>query len=98
MLKLKFWILTFLCPIEFNGTECCDCNKTTYIKDYFETKTDLETKLTTSNYNSLYGLSGWYWSSSQFYTNYAWCATFTSGLMDYNLVYSGYYVRLGATF
>ena len=30
--------------------------------DYFTNKTDLETKLTTSNYNSLYGLSGWYWS------------------------------------
>ena len=28
--------------IEFNGTECCDCNKTTYIKDYFETKSHLE--------------------------------------------------------
>ena len=27
---------------EFNGTECCDCNKTSYIKVYFEEKTHLE--------------------------------------------------------
>ena len=27
---------------EFNGTESCNCNKPTYIKDYFETKTHLE--------------------------------------------------------
>jgi capping protein beta len=27
---------------EFNGTECCDCNKTTFIKDFFEAKTHLE--------------------------------------------------------
>ena len=27
---------------EFNGTENCDCNKSTYIKDYFENKTHLE--------------------------------------------------------
>ena len=27
---------------EFNGTENCNCNKATFIKDYFETKTHLE--------------------------------------------------------
>jgi len=27
---------------EFNGTESCSCNKPTFIKDYFETKTHLE--------------------------------------------------------
>ena len=66
--------------------------------DYFKNKTDLETKLTKSNYNSLYGLSKWYWSSSQFDTNYAWGASFNSGCMNNYYVGNTRYVRLGATF
>ena len=66
--------------------------------DYFTNKTDLETKLTTSNYNSLYRLSGYYWSSSQGNAGYAWSVYFSSGYMNSDIVYSDLYVRLGATF
>ena len=66
--------------------------------DYFTNKTDLETKLTTSNYNSLYELSGWYWSSSQFDTYDAWGVLFSSGVMNFNYVNYFSFVRLGATF
>ena len=66
--------------------------------DYFTSKTDLETKLTTSNYNSLYGLSRWYWSSSQHLAYYAWRALFGRGYMLNSDVTNDNYVRLGATF
>ena len=66
--------------------------------DYFTNKTDLETKLTTSNYDITYGLSGYYWSSSQRYTGSAWVVGFDDGLMDYDYVNSNYDVRLGVTF
>ena len=66
--------------------------------DYFTNKTDLETKLTTSNYNSLYGLSGWYWSSSQSGTGHAWSAAFVYGTMGGSYVVDYDSVRLGATF
>ena len=65
--------------------------------DYFTNKTDLETKLTTSNY-STFGLSGWYWSSSQYDTYYAWGANFSRGYMTPNIVYGNYCVRFGVTF
>ena len=66
--------------------------------DYFTNKTDLETKLTTSNYNSIYGLSNYYWSSSQGDAYTAWGAGFYDGTMsNYGVDFSNY-VRLGATF
>ena len=66
--------------------------------DYFTNKTDLETKLTTSNYNITYGLSGYYWSSSQYGTYSAWSAYFSIGDMGHNGVDGNSYVRLCATF
>ena len=66
--------------------------------DYFTNNERVETKLTTSNYNSLYGLSNWYWSSSQYDTGYAWSASFHGGSMSNDGVSIGTYVRLGATF
>ena len=66
--------------------------------DYFTNKTDLETKLTTSNYNITYGLSGYYWSSSQHTAYTAWYAYFNSGRVLDNYVDILHYVRLGATF
>ena len=50
------------------------------------------------NYNSLYGLSAWYWSSSQYDTDNAWIANLHSGYMDSNDVLSNRCVRLGVTF
>ena len=66
--------------------------------DYFTNKTDLETKLTTSNYNITYGLSGYYWSSSQDLTNGAWGVDFVTGGMYGNDVDIDDCVRLGVTF
>ena len=66
--------------------------------DYFTNKTDLETKLTTSNYNITYGLSGYYWSSSQYGTIHAWNVTFDYGSMDGSDVRTNSFVRLGVTF
>ena len=56
-----------------------------------------ELGITTSNYSSK-GLSYYYWSSSQYTTNYAWCASFSLGYMDRNSVDGTTYVRLGTTF
>ena len=50
------------------------------------------------NYNSLYGLSTLYWSSSQNNTNNAWGVNFVSGNMSIYGVYYDLSVRLGATF
>ena len=61
---------------------------------------DMATKklsLTTSNY-STYGLSDWYWSSSQYDTGRAYYARFDLGNIGYNGVNYYYYVRLSATF
>ena len=66
--------------------------------DYFTNKTDLETKLTTSNYNITYGLSGNYWSSSQFYSNSALGVDFAYGSLSNYTVNCNSYVRLGVTF
>ena len=53
--------------------------------------------VTESNY-SKYGLSGYYWSSSQNNTANAYDANFSNGYMGNNRVNSKYYVRLSATF
>ncbi len=66
--------------------------------DYFTNKTDLETKLTTSNYNITYGLSGYYWSSSQYDAVHAWYVSFDYGYMGRNGVNNNHCVRLGVTF
>ena len=66
--------------------------------DYFTNKTDLETKLTTSNYNITYGLSRWYWSSSQGSAYCAWYVHFGIGRMSYIDVNYDKSVRLGVTF
>ena len=54
--------------------------------------------ITRSNYSSKYGLSGSYWSSSQFSTRYAYLAHFGSGFISTSYVHGSYYVRLAATF
>ena len=75
--------------------------------DYFKKRT--ENKLThnyesgsyvanSGNYNSTFGLSSWYWSSSQFTADIAWNAYFGTGYLFYYNVYSNFFVRLGATF
>ena len=53
--------------------------------------------VTTSNYDT-YGLSRWYWSSSQNSTGYAYLALFDRGSMSYGTVNGSDYVRLCATF
>ena len=54
--------------------------------------------LTTSNYSSLFGLSSYYWSSSQGGDNRAWCVTFDGGGMNTNSVNNASGLRLCATF
>ena len=66
--------------------------------DYFTNKTDLETKLTTSNYNITYGLTEYYWSSSQGDAGIAWFVSAGLGRVDGINVYYGSCVRLGVTF
>ena len=79
----------------------------TAFADYFSSKE--ENKLTSNyesgsyvansgNYNSLYGLSNYYWSSSQYGTYLAWSADFTFGYLNDYFVDFNYFVRLGATF
>ncbi len=53
--------------------------------------------ITTSNYAN-FGLSGWYWSSSQGNTDRAWLAYFRTGSMGTNRVSGNGYVRLAVTF
>ena len=53
--------------------------------------------VTTENYGN-FGLSGWYWSSSQNYTYIAFCAYFYRGRINTNNVDDSIYVRLSATF
>ena len=50
------------------------------------------------NYDDIYGLSDYYWSSSQRHTGSAWYADFRSGYMYSDTVTYSYYVRLGVTF
>ena len=54
--------------------------------------------ITSSNYSSKYGLSRNYWSSSQYYTSYAYSALFGNGNIFYILVDFYGYVRLATTF
>ena len=54
--------------------------------------------ITISNYSSKYGLSNFYWSSSQHNTGYAYRAYFGSGNIDYFNVDISLYVRLATTF
>lgn len=49
-------------------------------------------------YYGNFGLSDYYWSSSQSNTRSAWCAYFILGYMDYSLVNDCNYVRMSATF
>lgn len=57
-----------------------------------------ELGITKGNYNSKYGLSFTYWSSSQYNTLHAWFASFCDGCMRYGGVEYSDYVRLAATF
>ena len=69
-------------------------------KDEWAAFGDMATKtlgLNTSNYSS-YGLSDWYWSSSQNGTYYAYSANFDYGYIRSSNVDNGDYVRLSATF
>ena len=70
-------------------------------KDEWAAFGDMATKtlnLTTSNY-STYGLSGWYWSSSQYNIYNAYGARFDSGYMsNIGTVNLDYSVRMSATF
>ena len=54
-------------------------------------------RITRSNYSS-YGLSDWYWSSSQYNSGYAYLTNFGSGRVGSSFVNDGNYVRLCATF
>ena len=56
-----------------------------------------ELGLTTGNYSS-YGLSDWYWSSSQNNAYRAYRARFNTGYIGFDSVNSNTYVRLSATF
>ena len=69
--------------------------------DYFGITSDCDTGscvANSGNYNSTYGLSGYYWSSSQDDASGAWGVYFFGGnMLDY-FVDTTLYVRLGATF
>ena len=54
--------------------------------------------ITSGNYSNTYGLSRNYWSSSQYGTNFAYNAYFSSGDIYYSNVNSSRYVRLATTF
>lgn len=55
-------------------------------------------KITSSNYVNQFGLSGFYWSSSQYNTSSAYYAAFYIGYIRNNTVNRDYYVRLSMTF
>ena len=56
--------------------------------------------ITTSDYSSTYGLSDWYWSSTETDSSSAWSANFRYGCMSNycDKASNGFYVRLCATF
>ena len=54
--------------------------------------------LTTSNYQSSFGLHNYYWSSSQNSSYFAWFVSFSHGTMNANGVNDTYSLRLCATF
>lgn len=55
-------------------------------------------KITSSNYVNQFGLSGWYWSSSQYSTSRAYYAYFSHGYVSSGNVNYSRYVRLSTTF
>ena len=55
-------------------------------------------KITSSNYDDVYGLNYYYWSSSQYNARNAYTAHFDSGYISYFTVGTNYHVRLSATF
>ena len=57
-----------------------------------------ETPITTSNFNSTYGLSNLYWSSSQYQDFSAWLAYFYYGYIYFDNVKWAYAIRLATTF
>ena len=63
---------------------------------YFATKDG--DKLTVNNYNSVYGLSGYYWTSSQHDRDIAWYIRFDGGSLFGSNLNVSYPVRLGTTF
>ena len=56
-----------------------------------------ELGVTKANYSSL-GLSGWYWSSSQYSSTHAWFAYFYGGTVNFDGAHHTNYVRLATTF
>lgn len=60
--------------------------------------TKLDPKMDTSNFYTSRSLSGWYWSSSQENSYYAWHADFDDGFTEILNVSSGECIRMGATF
>lgn len=54
--------------------------------------------ITSSNYSSTYGLSGYYWSSSQNTTGFAYYARFNRGYIGTDIVDRNRCVRLATTF
>ena len=54
--------------------------------------------ITDSDYSSKYGLSDWYWSSTEYNSSEAWYAAFNNGYMIYDDKTDNPYVRLCATF
>ena len=54
--------------------------------------------VTSSNYSSTYGISGWYWSSTAGHSSGAWGAYFGNGCMTSNTIGHHNWVRLCATF
>ena len=55
-------------------------------------------EITSSNYSSTYGLSRYYWSSSQYNTSSAYSANFINGYIRSYSVLNYFYVRLATTF
>lgn len=78
--------------------------QTTELKDWYIPSKDEwaafggELGITTDNYDEDYGLSNYYWSSSQRNAGSAWGANFNYGYMHNSRVSSDTYVRLGTTF
>ena len=55
-------------------------------------------EITSSNFSNTYGLSNYYWSSSQYGTTYAYYEFFIQGFIYINNVNINYCVRLATTF
>ena len=69
--------------------------------DYFGITSDYDTGsyvANSGNYNSTYGLSYYYWSSSQFDSSFVWYTAFLYGTMIQHHISSKCFVRLSTTF